>query len=67
MKKKRSLMSIFVKGVLFFFSLEDNPIKRYDRERRKYSDIDYIAMDWMNIGNDIRNAMNRYETAGAAN
>lgn len=55
-KKRNSLYTVFLKGILFFFSLENNPIKEYFHNQKKRSDADRIYLDWYNVGNDIRNA-----------
>lgn len=44
-----------------FFLLDENPIKRYAREQRKISDRDKIYADWCKVGNDIRNAYEKYK------
>lgn len=51
-------MSFFVKGMLYFFGLGENPI-----EKTRKNDGDAIASDWTNIGNDIRKALTTYGDA----
>lgn len=58
---KKKLFSLFRLGFLSSFLLDENPIGKYIRERRKSSDADRIYSDWCNVGNDIRNACARYE------
>lgn len=59
------LLLSFMRGFLYFFLLEDNPIKKYARMQRKMSDQDKICNDWYNVGNDIRNAYEKYKQATA--
>ena len=58
---KRSLFFLFRRGFLSFFMLDENPIRRYAREQRKISDRDRIYSDWYNVGNDLRNAYEKYK------
>lgn len=51
-------MRIFIKGMLYFFGLGENPI-----EKIRKNDRDAIASDWINIGNDIRKALTIYGDA----
>lgn len=51
------LKKIFLKGILFFFSLEENPISQYMEEMKKKSDADRIAEDWINVGNDLKKVL----------
>lgn len=51
------VMNTFIKGILFFFSLEENPIFQYMEEMKKKSDADRIAEDWIKVGNDLKKAM----------
>ena len=55
-------LSTFLNGILFFFSLEKNPIAVLKKQMSSKSDIDNIASDWRCVGNDIRKAYERYET-----
>ena len=41
---------------MYFFSVGENPIEKYNKIRRMKTDSDNIAQDWYNIGNDIRRA-----------
>ena len=61
--KRTSLFIVFLKGIRFFFALGENPIKEYDRKYRRRSDADNIAHDWYNVGNDIRNAYEKYKAS----
>lgn len=61
--KKTSLFIVFLKGFRFFFALGENPIKEYDRKYRGRNDADNIANDWQNVGNDIRNAYEKYKAS----
>lgn len=47
---------IFIESVMYFFSVGENPIEKYNKIRRMKTDSDNIAQDWYNIGNDIRRA-----------
>ena len=47
-------MKLFSNGILFFLTLEENPIRRYAEEMKLKSDADCIAEDWIHVGNDIR-------------
>lgn len=51
------IMNIFINGILFFFSLEENPIFQYMEEMKKKSDADRIAEDWINVGNDLKKVL----------
>ena len=62
---KKSFFDVFLKGLLYFFSLNRNPIKEYERLRKASSDADRMAGDWVNVGNDIRNAYEGYKATGA--
>ena len=55
--RKGSLISVFLKGILYFLSMYKNPIKEYERFRKESSDADRMAGDGVNVGNDIRNAI----------
>lgn len=63
--RKGSLISVFLKGILYFLSMYKNPIKEYERFRKESSDADRIAGDWINVGNDISNAYEGYRSARA--
>ncbi len=58
----KNIFKVFLDGILFFFSLGSNPLKKYKDERDKTNDADNIARDWQNVGNDIRNAYEKYRT-----
>ena len=60
---KRSLFFMFRKGFLSFFLLDENPIRQYAKRRKRISDEERIYGDWCNIGNDIRNAYEKYQQA----
>lgn len=49
-------MHTFLKGILYFFSLNENPIEEYDRRRKEKNDLERMRSDWYNVGNDIRRA-----------
>ena len=49
----KSLMHLFLKGILYFFSLNENPIVEYNRRRKGKSDLERMRSDWYNVGNDI--------------
>jgi hypothetical protein len=51
-------MKVVINSILYFFGLGENPI-----EKTHKNDQDAIASDWINIGNDIRKAMNIYGNA----
>lgn len=57
---KKSLFDVFMKGILYFFSIGGNPIKEYKRMRELSNDADRISSDWRNVGNDIRKAYEGY-------
>lgn len=50
-------MSTFLKGILFFFSLEENPIFQHLEEMKEKSDSDRMAEDWIKVGNDLKKVM----------
>lgn len=58
----KNLFVVFIDSILYFFSLDSNPIKRYREQRRKKNDIDNMTQDWYNVGNDIRNAYEKYKS-----
>lgn len=62
---KKSLFYLFRQGFLSFFSLASDPIKKYAEEQKRISDADRIYSDWCNVGNDIRNAYEKYKQATA--
>ena len=59
----RSLFFLFRQGFLAFFFLDKNPIKQYAKEQKEINDTDKIRMDWYNVGNDIKNAYEKYKQA----
>ncbi len=59
----KSLMHLFLKGILYFFSLNENPIEEYNRRRKGKSDLERMRSDWYNVGNDIRRAYEKYKSA----
>ena len=44
-----------LRALLYFLGLGDNPINIEKRD-----DMKSISKDWENVGNDLRNAMNKY-------
>lgn len=58
----KSLFNIFLDSILHFFSLGGNPIEKCKKERQKRTDMDNIAQDWYNVGNDIRSAYERFKS-----
>jgi|GEM_PF-1606750 hypothetical protein len=60
---RKSLMHTFLKGILYFFSLNENPIEEYDRRRKEKNDLERMCSDWYNVGNDIRRAYEKYKSA----
>ena len=60
---RKSLMHTFLKGILYFFSLNENPIEEYDRRRKEKNDLERMRSDWYNVGNDIRRAYEKYKPA----
>lgn len=48
-------MRIFIKGMMYFFGLGENPF-----EKTRKNDRDAIASDWINIGDDNRKALTIY-------
>lgn len=63
---RKSLMHFFLKGILYFFSLNENPIEEYNRRRMEKSDLERMRSDWYNVGNDIRRAYEKYKSAEGA-
>jgi hypothetical protein len=49
-----SYKSSFIRGLLYFFGLEKNPIRHILDEYRAKSDADRLAEDWYKVGDDIR-------------
>lgn len=48
-------MKLFINTLLYIFGMGDNPIPKDNS-----SDLEAISKDWINVGNDIRTAMNKY-------
>lgn len=59
-RDKKKLLVIFIKGFLSFFSIDKNPIRIYEKEFKKRSDKDNMAQDWINVGNDIKRAYEKF-------
>lgn len=55
-------MKLFIKTFLYMFGMGDNPMPITHN-----SDIDAIANDWINVGNDIRMALGKYEERQSTN
>ncbi len=62
--KGNPLLKVFIKGFLYFFSLDNNPVIEYSNKLKKKSDADRMREDWYNVGNDIRSAYEKYKAAG---
>ncbi len=58
---KKYFKKLFSKGILFFFRLEENPIRQYAEEMKLKSDADRIAEDRIHVGNDIRMAYGKFQ------
>lgn len=58
----KTLKHTFLDGILYFFNIERNPISDYLDRLRKESDFERVSKDWFNIGNDIKNAYEKYKT-----
>nr|DAP59053.1 MAG TPA: hypothetical protein [Caudoviricetes sp.] len=58
----KNLFIIFLDSILYFFSLEINPIERCCEHRKRKSDIENMAQDWYNVGNDISRAYEKYKS-----
>lgn len=58
----KNLFKVFLDGILFMFSIGENPIEKYRKEKKSVSDMDNMTKDWCNVGNDIRNAYEKYTT-----
>lgn len=58
-------MKIIVNSILYLFGFGENPLPK-PKAFTSQSDIDAISSDWRNVGMDIRNSMNQYETQQAA-
>ena len=59
---RRKLLSVFIKGFLSFFSIEQNPIKAYEKEFKRRNDKENMAQDWENVGNDIKHAYEKFNS-----
>lgn len=59
----RSFFYIFLDGVLSFFGICDNPIAKYRKSLKGRTDYDKISNDWANVGNDIKNAYERFKAS----
>lgn len=57
------LFKVFIQGILYFLSCGENPVKKYEREFKSKGDAERISEDWKNVGNDIRNAYEKYQSA----
>lgn len=57
----KSLISTFLDSILYFFALGNNPIEEWRKRHQRQSDSDNMARDWYNIGQDIRNAFEKYK------
>ncbi len=58
---KKYFKKLFSNGILFFLTLEENPIRQYAEEMKLKSDADRIAEDWIHVGNDIRVAYEKFQ------
>ena len=59
----RSFFCIFLDGVLSFFGICGNPIANYSKSLKGCTDYDKISNDWVNVGNDIKNAYERFKAS----
>jgi hypothetical protein len=53
-KEFESYKLSFIRGLLYFFGLEKNPIRHILDEYRAKRDADRLAGDWYKVGEDIR-------------
>jgi hypothetical protein len=44
----------FIRGILYFFGLDKNPVQRILDEYKAKTDADRLAEDWRKVGEDIR-------------
>lgn len=56
--KSMTGMKTAIKAILYFFGLDENPIKIEHSD-----DMQAISQDWRNVGNDIRRAISLYRNA----
>ena len=56
-----SFFHIFIKGILFSFFMDENPLAELRKNRK--SDADKIRSDWENVGNDIYRAYEKCKGA----
>ena len=53
---KTIIYSAFIKGVLYIFGLNNNPIKEFKIKFESKNDNEAISKDWENIGIEIKKA-----------
>lgn len=61
-----NLFNVFIQGVLYFFALGDNPVKKYEEAFKAKGDAEKMQQDWNNVGNDIRQAYEKHQSIGTA-
>lgn len=61
-----NLFKVFIHGVLYFFALGDNPVAKFQKTYKSKGDAERINQDWVNVGNDIRRAYDKYQPTGTA-
>lgn len=54
MQTREGFFLVFIEGFLSVFSLCPNPLKGLNEQIKRRRDIDAIAGDWQQVGNDIR-------------
>jgi hypothetical protein len=57
LKKKKEFetyKSNFIRGLLYFFGMEKNPLRHILDEYRAKSDADRLAGDWYKVNEDIQ-------------
>lgn len=59
------MLDVFIRGIMSFFLIGENPIRTYMRRKAMQSDEDRIRGDWYKIGNDIRKSCEEYKSARA--
>ncbi len=65
MQTREGFFLVFIEGFLSVFSLCPNPLKGLNEQIKRRRDIDAIAGDWQQVGNDIRNAYGKFQQEAA--
>lgn len=55
------LIKTFLNGIAYFFASGRNPILLQSKQKNSFDIADSMKQDWFKIGNDLRNAFEKYK------